>query len=60
MGDEIYYKNWRIDVMHGVAGWDALIYRPSSPLHEVSVPHNGDRGAVIAAAKACIDKLLAS
>ena len=60
MGDELYYKEWRIAVMHGGAGWKALVYRPDSPLHEVSVPHNGDRDAVIEAAKALVDKLLKS
>jgi hypothetical protein len=39
MGDEIHYKEWRIDMMHGESGWEALIYPPSSPLHEICVPH---------------------
>ena len=58
MGDEIYYKKWRIDVMQSEPGWEALIYRPHSPLHEVSVPHGQNRHAVIEEAKALIDKLL--
>jgi hypothetical protein len=60
MGDEIHYKEWRIDVMHKESGWEALIYRPSSPLHETSVPVGQDRRAVIEDAKLCIDKMLAS
>jgi hypothetical protein len=58
MGDEIHYKGWRIDLMHGDRGWEALIYRPGSPLHEVTVPHGDDRHAVIEDAKMLIDKLL--
>jgi len=60
MGDEIFYKEWRIDVMQSESGWEALIYRPSSPLHEVSVPHGQNRRAVIEGAKMLIDELLAS
>ena len=60
MGDEIHYKGWRIDVMHKGLGWEALIYRPSSPLHETSVPTRQDRRAVIEDARVLIDKLLAS
>lgn len=58
MGDEIRYKEWRIDVMQSGPGWEALVYRPNSPLHEVSVPHQNDRHAVIEEAKALIDKML--
>jgi hypothetical protein len=60
MGDEIHYKEWRIDVMHNGRGWEALIYRPSSPLHEESVPLGQNRSAVIEEAKVLIDKLMAS
>jgi hypothetical protein len=60
MGDEIHYKEWRIDVMHKENGWEALIYRPSSPLHETSVPVAQDRRAVIEHAKLYIDEILAS
>jgi hypothetical protein len=60
MGDEIHYKEWRIDVMQSESGWEALIYRPSSLLHEVSVPHGQNRRAVIEEAKVLIDELLAS
>jgi hypothetical protein len=60
MGDEIHYKEWRIDVMHRGPGWEALIYRPNSPLHEASVPAAQDRRTVIENAKVLIDKLLAS
>ena len=60
MGDEIHYKEWRIDVMHRGLGWEALINRPNSPLHEASVPARQDRRAVIEDAKVLIDKLLAS
>lgn len=59
MGDEIHYKEWRIDVMHSGTGWEALVYRPKSPLHEVSVPSGHNRHAVIEEAKALIDKMLA-
>lgn len=57
MGDEILYKGWRIDVMHRGDGWEALVYRPSSPLHEVSVPKGTDRRALIQEAKKLVDKL---
>ena len=60
MGDEIHYKEWRIALMHKGLGWEALIYRPNSPLHDVSVPHGNDRHAVIEKAKLLIDDLLAS
>lgn len=60
MGDEIHYKEWRIDVLHRGLGWEAMIYRPNSPLHEASVPAGQDRRAVIEDAKELIDKLLAS
>jgi hypothetical protein len=59
MGDEIYYKGWRIDVMHHGDGWEALVYRPSSPLHEVSVPESPDRRVVIEEAKTLVDNLSA-
>jgi len=60
MGDEIHYKEWRINVIHSGAGWEALIYRPGSPLHDVSVPAAQDRRNVIEEAKVLIDALLAS
>ena len=49
-----------MDVMHSGPSWEALIYRPNSPLHDVSVPHGNDRHAVIEKAKLLIDDLLAS
>jgi hypothetical protein len=60
MGDEIHYKEWRIDVMHSGSGWEALVYRPSSLLHEASVPCGHDRHAIIEEAKVLIEKLLAA
>jgi hypothetical protein len=57
MGEEIHYKGWRIDVMHCGDGWEALLYRPSSPLHEVTVPKGPDRSTVIEDAKTLIDRL---
>lgn len=53
--DEICYKDWRIEVLPDGSGWKALVYRPSSPLHEATVPHGPDRRAVIAQAKTIID-----
>ena len=60
MGDEIHYKGWRIDVMHYEHGWEALVYRPSSPLHEVTVPKGLDRRTVIERAKTLVDQLFAT
>ena len=60
MGDEIHYKGWRIDVMSRENGWEALVYRPSSPLHEVTVPNGSDRRTVIEEAKVLVDKLFAA
>jgi len=60
MGDEIHYKEWRIALMHKGLGWEALIYRPSSLLHETTVPAGQDRRAVIEDAKTLVDNLLAS
>jgi hypothetical protein len=54
--DEIHYKGWRIEVLHGGAGWKALVYRPSSLLHDTRVPDGPDRHAVIELAKVLIDK----
>jgi hypothetical protein len=59
MGDEIHYKEWRIDLMHGTSGWEALIYRPGSPLHEMSVPVGQARRTVLEEGKRQIDDLLA-
>jgi hypothetical protein len=56
--DEINYKRWRIDVAHHGEGWKALIYRPSSLLHETKVPEGPDRRAVLEKAKTMIDELL--
>jgi hypothetical protein len=56
--DEIKYKGWRIDVLHQGDGWKALIYRPSSPLHEINVPNGSDRRAVLEEATMIIDGLL--
>ena len=55
--DEINYKGWRIDVLHQQDGWKALIYRPSSLLHETSVPKGSDRRAVLEEATMVIDSL---
>jgi hypothetical protein len=54
--DEIHYKGWRMEVLQDGPGWKALVYRPSSPLHEATVPHGPDRRAVIEEAKALIDR----
>lgn len=56
--DEIQYKDWRIEILHGEMGWKSLIYRPASPLHEVVVPEGVDRHAVIEEAKAQIDRAM--
>ena len=58
--DEITYKRWRIDVAHHGEGWKALIYRPSSLLHETTVPEGLDRRSVLEETKAFIDKSLMS
>jgi len=58
--DEIHYKGWRIEVLHGELGWKALAYRPSSLLHELEVPNGSDRRSIIEDAKALIDKLIAA
>lgn len=60
MGDEIHYKGWRIDLMHHEHGWEALVYRPSSPIHEVTVPKGLDRRTVLEGAKALVDQLFAT
>ena len=60
MGDEIHYKGWRIDLMQLEHGWEALVYRPSSPIHEVSVPKGLDRRTVIEGAKTLVDQLFAT
>jgi hypothetical protein len=56
--DEINYKGCRIDVLHQGEGWKALVYRPSSPLHEVTVPDGPNRRSVIEEAKMLADKFL--
>jgi hypothetical protein len=56
--DEITYKGWRIDVLHQQDGWKALIYRPSSLLHETTVPEGSDRRAMIEEAMTVINSLL--
>jgi hypothetical protein len=56
--DEINYKGWRIDVLHQRDGWKALIYRPSSLLHETNVPEGSNRRAVLEEATTIIDSLL--
>lgn len=56
--DEIHYKKWRIEILHGDQGWKALIYRPGSPLHELAVPEGQDRRAVLAKAQTLIDEAL--
>ena len=56
---EIHYKGWRIEVLHhGVEDWKALIYRPSSLLHEESVPTGSNRHAVMGEAKTIVDRCL--
>jgi hypothetical protein len=55
-GGEIHYKGWRIDIMYRSNGWEALIYRPNSPLHEMPVPKGPERRIVIEAAKTFIDR----
>jgi hypothetical protein len=60
MGDEIHYKGWRIDLMHQEQGWEALVFRPSSLIHEITVPKGLDRRAVIESAKALVDRLFAT
>lgn len=57
--DEINYKRWRIDLAHHGEGWKALIYRPSSLLHETTVPKGPDRHIVLEEAKSFIEALLA-
>lgn len=57
-GDEFHYKGWRVEVLHHGAGWKALVFGPSSPLHEVEVPYGPDRRVVMEKAKALIDKLV--
>ena len=57
--DEITYKGWRIDLPRHAKGWKALIYQPSSLLHEIAVPEGPDRRAVIEEAKLHIDAILA-
>jgi hypothetical protein len=56
--DEITYKRWRIDLAHHGEGWKALIYRPSSLLHETTLPEGPDRRAVLEEAKTLIDTML--
>jgi hypothetical protein len=56
----IQYKGWRIDLLHQGAGWKALVFRPSSLLHEKPVPTGLDRRAVILKAKTLIDQCLAT
>jgi hypothetical protein len=56
--DEINYNGWRIDVLHQRDGWKALIYRPSSLLHETTVPEGSDRRAVLEEATMIVDSLL--
>jgi hypothetical protein len=56
--DEINYKGWRIDLLHEQDGCKALIYRPSSLLHETNVPKGSDRRAVLEEATTVIDSLL--
>ncbi len=58
--DEIHYKAWRIEVLHAESGWKALVYRPSSPIHEIDVPEGSDRRAAVEGARTLIDKLLAA
>ena len=58
--DGIHYKDWRIEVLADESGWKALVYRPSSPLHETTVPRGPDRRTVIAEAKSLVDRNAAS
>ena len=57
--EEIHYKGWRIEVLHQGQGWKALVYRPSSPLHEEPVPSGPDRRVVMQEAKMLVDQGLA-
>ena len=56
MVDEIHYKGWRVQVLNSDKGWKALLYRPSSPLHEANVPEGPDRRIVIENAQLLIDE----
>ena len=56
--DEIHYKGWRVEILHGDRGWKALLYCPRSPLHDTTVPEGPDRRAVIESAKLLIDEAL--
>jgi len=53
--DEIHYKSWRIEVLHGQPGWKTLVYRPTSPLHGVVAPDGPDRHAVMEEASVLIE-----
>jgi hypothetical protein len=58
--DDLHYKGWRIEVLHADAGWKALVYRPSSLLHEEPAPTGPDRHAVMQDARMLVDQRLAS
>ena len=58
MGDEIHYKGWRIEILHGGLGWKALVFRPSSLLHEIEVPDGHDRHSALDGGRALVDRLL--
>lgn len=58
--DGIHFEGWRVAVLHDRPGWKALVYRPGSPLFETTVLHGPDRRAVIAKAKALINRKQAS
>ena len=53
--NEIHYKSWRIEVLHGEPGWKTLVYHPNSPLHGAAAPNGSDRSAVLAEAGVLID-----
>ena len=56
--DALHYKGWRIEVLHADAGWKALVYRPSSPLHEEPALTGPDRHRVMEDAKTLVDQRL--
>lgn len=57
-GAEFHYKDWRVEVLHKGRGWQALVYRPHSPLHEAEVPEAPDSRAVMEKAMHLIDRSL--
>jgi len=58
--DEVHYKSWRIEVLHGQPGWKTLVYYPNSPLHGAAVPDGPDRRAIMEELKTIIEEKPAS